>query len=74
MSMTTIGVAIYDEIENDEYLNELYDNILYNYGLKLFNLSNIPPREYNAKDAMRFADILSKSVDPEKIEIHKLWA
>lgn len=74
MSMTTIGAAIYDGIENNEYLNELYDNILYNYGLKLFNLNNIPPREYNAKDAMRFADILSKSVDPEKSEIHKLWA
>lgn len=74
MSMTTIGAAIYDGIENNEYLNELYDDILYNYGLKLFNLNNIPPREYNAKDAMRFADILSKSVDPEKSEIHKLWA
>ena len=73
MSVTTIGAAIYENIESNEYLNELYDNILYNYGLKLFCLDDLQPREFNAKDAMRFADILSKSIDPEKSEIHKLW-
>ena len=71
MSVTTIGAAIYENIESNEYLNELYDNILYNYGLKLFCLDDLQPREFNAKDAMRFADILSKSIDPEKSEIHK---
>lgn len=73
MSVTTIGAAIYENIENNEYLNELYDNILYNYGLKLFHLDDLQPREFDAKDAMRFADILSKSIDPEKSEVHKLW-
>lgn len=73
MSITTIGAAIYENIENNEYLNELYDNILYNYGLKLFHLDDLQPREFDAKDAMRFADILSKSIDPEKSEVHKLW-
>ncbi len=74
MSTTTIGAVIYDNIEENAYLNELYDNILYNYGLRLFHLEHLEPREFDAKDAMRFADILSKSIDPEKSEIHKLWA
>lgn len=73
MSVTTIGAAIYENIENNEYLNEIYDNILYNYGLKLFRLEDLQPRDFDAKDALRFADILSKSIDPEKSEIHKLW-
>lgn len=72
-TMTTIGAALFDGLEKNEYLNELYDAILYNYGIMLFGLNDIEPREINVQDAMRFADILSKSIHPEMAEVHKLW-
>ena len=72
-TMTTIGAALFDGLEKNEYLNELYDAILYNYGIRLFVLNDIEPREINVQDAMRFADILSKSIQPEMAEVHKLW-
>lgn len=73
MNMTTIGAAIYEDLEKNEYLNELYDHILYNYGLQLFGIQESTPKKINVRDALRFADLLSKSIDPEKAEIHKLW-
>ena len=72
MEMTTIGAAIYKDIEQNEYLNKLYDNLLFNYGLQLFRLKDVKARELNVRDLLRFADILSKSVDAEKAEQHKL--
>ena len=30
-SNSTLGAAIYDDIENNVYLNEIYENLLYNY-------------------------------------------
>ena len=74
MEMTTIGAAIYKDIEKNEYLNKLYDNLLYNYGLQLFDLKDVQPRDLNVRDLLRFADILSKSVDKDKAEEHKLMA
>ena len=74
MEMTTIGAAIYKDIEQNEYLNKLYDNLLFNYGLQLFGLKDVKARELNVRDLLRFADILSKSVDAEKAEQHKLMA
>lgn len=74
MEMTTIGAAIYKDIEQNEYLNKLYDNLLFNYGLQLFGLIDVKARELNVRDLLRFADILSKSVDAEKAEQHKLMA
>ena len=74
MEMTTIGAAIYKDIEKNEYLNKLYDKLLFNYGLKLFGINNVQPREINVPHLLRFADILSKSIDDEKAEQHKLMA
>lgn len=34
MEVTTIGAAIYKDIEKNEYLNKLYNNLLFNYGLQ----------------------------------------
>ena len=47
MEMTTIGAAIYKDIEQNEYLNKLYDNLLFNYGLQLFRLKDVKARELN---------------------------
>lgn len=32
----TLGQAIYDDLDNNSYLKEIYENILYNYGSRLF--------------------------------------
>lgn len=54
------------------YLNELHENILFNYALKLFQIQG-GKREYNLKDALRFADLLSKSTHPTNSDSHKMW-
>ena len=74
MAETTIGAVLFDGIEDNPYLNELYDAILYNYGRHLFKLTNLPEKEINVPAALRFADILSKSVHEQNAETHKLWA
>ena len=71
----TLGEAIFVDIEKNQYLNELYENILYNYALKLFQLDGkARSKQYNLKDALRFADLLSKSTHPTKSDEHKMWA
>lgn len=74
MEKKNLGEAIYSDIDNNEYLNKIYQNILYNYSLKLFDLRSKQPVEINHRDALRFADILSKSTHPEKADSHKIWA
>lgn len=74
MEETTIGAVLFDGIEENSYLNELYDAILYNYGRQLFGLTNLPEKEISVPAALRFADILSKSVHTQNEETHKLWA
>lgn len=69
------GYTIYNGIESNEYLNELYENILYNHSISLFNLSSLSPKTINIEDALQFADILSKSVhlNPAVADSHKIW-
>lgn len=74
MEETTIGAVLFDGIEENPYINELYDAILYNYGRQLFGLTNLPEKEISVPAALRFADILSKSVHTQNEETHKLWA
>jgi replicative superfamily II helicase len=69
-----LGAAIFTNIDYDPYLNELYDNLLYNYSIKLFNLKKREKKLVNIEDALRFADILSKSTDCNKADKHKIMA
>lgn len=69
----TLGEAIFVDIESNTYLNELHENILFNYALKLFQIQD-RQREYNLNDALRFADLLSKSTHPTNSDSHKMWA
>ncbi len=69
----TIGQLLYDGIDSNEYLNEIYDAILYNYTANLFNL-DLPKKEVDIAHALRFADILSKSVDMQNGDRHRIWA
>ena len=73
----TLGAAIFADIEKNEYLNKLHEKVLYNYALKLLQLGKRAPEPFSEKekrDALRFADLLSKSNDPEKASAHKIWA
>ena len=70
----TLGEEIFSEIESNEYLNELYENILHNYSQHLFRLPNIGNAEVNVDHALRFADLLSKSVGTRNSDKHKIWA
>lgn len=70
----TIGDILFADIDSNEYLNELYESILYNYSMKLFGIKDAPMQEINVEHALRFADILSKSTDPQKADTHKIWA
>lgn len=70
----TLGDSIFKDIESNEYLQEIYNSILFNYSLKLFGILQTAPLEFNLVDALRFADLLSKSTDPQKAELHKVWA
>ena len=58
-----------------EYLNEIHEKILFNYALRLFQLeAKGKVKEFDLLDALRFADLLSKSNDPEASARHKMWA
>lgn len=70
----TLGEEIFSEIESNEYLNELYENILHNYSQRLFRLPNISDAEVDVDHALRFADLLSKSVGTRNSDKHKIWA
>jgi len=64
-----VGKAIFADIEKNEYLNELYENILYNYSLRLFQIGH-RPKPVDIADALKFADILSKS----SVDSHMTWS
>lgn len=70
----TLGQAIFENIDDDVYLAELYDSLLYNYGLQRLALPVTQRRNVNVEDALRFADLLSKSNHPDKRESHRVWA
>ncbi|MGM9970101.1 MAG: helicase, partial [Anaeroplasma sp.] len=69
-----IGNILYNNISKNEYLNEIYDNILINYTYKLLKKDISLYKIINMSDALRFADILSKSTSSSESEIHKNWA
>jgi hypothetical protein len=69
-----LGTAIFQDLHYNPYLNELYDNILYNYSTRMFGVRGNDPRHVDIEDAMRFADILSKSTDPQNADKHKIMA
>lgn len=70
-----LGEIIFRDIDNNVFLNELYDNMLYNYALKVFHLdAKRPMRAIDLTASLRFADLLSKSTNPQKADQHKMWA
>jgi len=70
----TVGQAVFAGIKNNPYLNEIYGNILYNYSLMLLKNKMAQRKEVNIEDALRFADILSKSIENKDADLHRIWA
>ena len=66
----TLGEFIYRELDKNDYLNQLYKNLIYNYSIILFKL-NLKLQDINDKDLLRFADLLSKSCFTDKSDFHK---
>lgn len=70
-----LGDAIFVDIDSNEYLNEIHEKILFNYALRLFQLETKGKvKEFDLLDALRFADLLSKSNHQEASVRHKIWA
>jgi len=65
----TIGNKFFTELESNEYLKELYRDLLVDYSNFLFNQTTTFTA--NVEDCLRFADLLSKSVGSEYTEKHK---
>lgn len=70
----TLGYRVFNSIDSNSYLKELYESILYNYSIKLLKRTDISPCNFELEDALRFADLLSKSTDSKNSETHRIWA
>ena len=70
----TFGEYLFSKIDNNAYLQKLYQNILINYSNKLFNLSEQEELPVNIGDALTFIDVLSKSCGTSLSDIHKTRA
>lgn len=73
-SRATLGYSIFSGLENNVYLNKIYSDLLYNYAIKTFQLTNMSYRQVDIDDALQFADILSKSIGTGKVELHQALA
>lgn len=70
-----LGDVLFQDIDENDYLNELYKNILYNYAITTLRITKLKQlRSINVDDALRFANLLSKSTHAEKSDAHKIWA
>lgn len=70
---STLGENVFKNIETNEYLQELFEAILYNYSIGLLQ-QHKERKHFNLNDALRFADLLSKSTDLSHSDLHKVWA
>ena len=69
-----LGDVLFQDIDDNDYLNELYKNILYNYTITILQITHIKQlRGIEVDDALRFADLLSKSTHAKKADSHKIW-
>ena len=55
------GEAFFAELNDDTYLHKIYEDILFNYSIKVFSFKKRAKRQIPKIDALTFADLLSKS-------------
>lgn len=70
----TFGEVYFSELNQNSYLKEIYEDILYNYALKVFRFTNRKKKEIPIEKALAFADLLSKSNHPTLADEQKMWA
>ena len=70
----TFGEIYFEKIDENKYLNSLYERVLYYYALKVFKYDGRISSDIPVTDVLRFADILSKSTHSTKADKHKVWA
>lgn len=70
----TVGDLVFSDIDSNEFLKQLYANLLYNYGLHRLGLVDRQPYDVDLEAALRFADLLSKSTHPTSRDRHRVWA
>lgn len=68
----TLAEALYRNIDKNEYLQEIYGDLLFNYSIQLFHADR-RPRDIPVKDALKFADLLSKSAYTPTADRDRLW-
>lgn len=68
----TLAEALYREIDKNDYLQEIYGDLLYNYSIKIFHTDR-RPRNIPINDALRFADLLAKSSYMPTADRDHLW-
>ena len=68
----TLAEALYRNIDKNDYLKEIYGDLLFNYSIKLFHTDR-RPRDIPVMDALRFSDLLSKSTYPPTADRDHLW-
>lgn len=73
MQPVTLGSAVFSAIEENKYLQDIYESILFNYTNRIQKLG-LAEREFDLQDALQFADLLSKSTGTENSDKHKIWA
>lgn len=67
---STLAEELYRNVEESGYLKKIYSSLLFNYAVKTFR-RNDTPIAVELKDALRFADILSKSIDHPHSSQHR---
>ena len=70
----TFGEYLFSHIDNNQYLQKLYRNILFNYSKRLFRLEHVEDRPVDIDDALVFIDVLSKSTGTNLSDVHKTRA
>lgn len=70
----TFGEVYFSELNQNSYLKQIYEDILYNYALKVFHFTNRRKKEIPMEQALAFADLLSKSNHSTLADEQKMWA
>lgn len=68
------GEAFFAELNGDTYLHKIYEDILFNYSMKVFSFKKRAKRHIPKIDALTFADLLSKSNHSTLADSQKMWA
>jgi len=64
--------VLYEELEKNEYLNDIYERIIYNNLIDTLKLEN-EHKEYNPLHALQFADVLSKASYVKNEDLYRQW-